>query len=88
MFLHTILHTDLQWIVPQSVAYYMLWILLLCALLLFSMTHYDITLVMTLLDMPIVTSQWLNDIAMDINCDVTMINDIVMYTSQCIMMLL
>ncbi len=49
----------------DSCAHYFLWILPLCALLLCSMTHYDITL-------------WHHDGAKDVHYDVTMDNDVAM----------
>ncbi len=73
-----------------TVAYNILWILRLCTLLLCSMTHFDITMVMTLLEMPIVISQWaMTLLETSINCDVTIpTNDVVMCISQCIITLL
>ncbi len=65
-----------------------LWILPLCALLLCSMTHYDITMAHDVPRMYHCGTTMGNDIARDIHCDVTMDDDVAMCTSQWIMTLL
>ncbi len=52
----------------------------LCALLLRSMTHYDITMVMMLLGMPHCGTTMGNNVARDIHYDITMDNDVAIYT--------
>ncbi len=52
----------------------------LCALLLCSMTHYDITMAHELLKMTHCGITVGNDVVRDIHCDVTMCNDVAMCT--------
>ncbi len=70
---------DIQWRSPLCSLLF-LWILPLCALLLCSITHYDITMSHdVVMDAPL----WHNNgyqLARDIHYDVTMDNDVAMYT--------
>ncbi len=61
-------------------AHYFLWILPLCALLLCSMTHYDMTMAHDIARMPHCGTTMGNDVVRDIHCDATMDNDVTMYT--------
>ncbi len=68
-------------------AHYFMWRLLLCALLLCSITHYDSTMGNHVVSDTHCNITMGNDIDRDIHCDVTMSNDVAMCTSQCIMTL-
>ncbi len=59
-----------------------LWILHLCALLLCSMTHYDITMGHDVVWYAHCGTTMGNYVARDIHYDVTMDNDVAMYTNM------
>ncbi len=65
--------------------HYFLWRLPLCALLLCSMTHYDIKIGNNVARDTHCNITVGNDIAKDSHCDVTMSNGIAVSTPQCIM---
>ncbi len=69
---------DLQWRSPWCSLLF--WILSLCALLVRSMTHYDITMGHDVVrDAPLWHNKD-NNVARDIHYDITMDNDVAMYT--------